>query len=107
MKAKLMNTLEKLKEFTFKGQRIPGYMHAAIALYIDRGVIPGDFLQSVICNDLKSACFYADDENMWLFSVYIAFFYNEAPAPCWGNKKKMQEWHNERYVTVSKENIHE
>jgi hypothetical protein len=81
-----------LLSFSVDGQCIPGYMHNGIVQYIANGVIPGDFLRAVICNDLKKAVHHADDTNKVLLHLYVIFFYNYSPAPCQGSYEKMMEW---------------
>jgi len=71
---------------------IPPRMMGGIERYIIEGIIPGQFLQAVICNDIKEAFGRADDENFHLMPAYINYFYNEAPAQCWGSKKHMENW---------------
>lgn len=87
---------EKVKYFSYHGQHIPDYMITGILNYLVDRVQPGDFLSSIITNDLKSACHYADANNMWLIPVYVAFFYNQAPSTCWGSKERMEQWLSER-----------
>ena len=72
---------------------IPERMMPGIKRYIEEGIIPGHFLQAVISNNLSEACGRADDENMKNLPAYVAYFYNEAPATCWGSKERMQSWH--------------
>lgn len=71
---------------------IPGRMMDGIDLYVNEGVKPGGFLQAVICNDLKEAFGRADDENFHNIPAYINYFYNDAPAACWGSKEAMKAW---------------
>lgn len=60
--------------------------------YIEHGIEPGDFLQAVICNDLKEACVRADRTNQRLFFEIVFWFYNEAPEPCSGSAEKYRAW---------------
>ncbi len=80
------------KGYEFQGFYIPARMMGAIERYVEYAAIPGDFLQAVICNDLKEALGRADDENMKNLPAYVAFFYNETPSLCWGSPKKMKAW---------------
>lgn len=83
---------QSLDQFRFNGKAIPEYMHGGIRRYLDDRIPPGDFLMAVLCNDLREACGRADDENINLLPVYIAYFYNEAPASCWGSLEKVERW---------------
>ena len=38
---------------------------------------PGDFLRSLLCNDLKGAVLCADDQNLALIKIYLQWFHNE------------------------------
>ena len=80
------------KQYQTGGFHIPMRMMPAIQQYIERGVIPGHFLQKVICNDLFGAVGHADDENVRNLSAYAKFFYNQAPQGCWGSKQHMKDW---------------
>lgn len=71
---------------------IPERMMDGIQRYINDGIIPGDFLQAVICNNLREAVGRADDENLVNLPAFVMYFYNEAPGLCWGSKDKMDAW---------------
>ena len=60
--------------------------------YITRRLIPGGFLQAVICNDLKEAFGRADEDNTRAMKEIVSWFYNEAPSDCWGSREKMEAW---------------
>jgi hypothetical protein len=93
-----MRTLSpyELVTFSYQGRQLPSYMFAGIMRYVNDGAVPGDFLQGIICNDLRKACAYADDTNLWLIPVYVAFFHNEVPGICWGSYERMVDWCNEK-----------
>jgi hypothetical protein len=55
-------------------------------------VRPGQFLMAVICNDLRGAVNYADDENLPLIKLYVQWFYNRAPSQCSGSPSRLVEW---------------
>jgi hypothetical protein len=90
----MSDTLEELRNFTYQGKSIPAYMYRGIVSYVDDHVIPGDFLQAIISDNLKAAIANADDTNMWLLPVYVMFFYNYTPAACQGSHKAMISWIN-------------
>ena len=80
------------QEFEFRQFKIPERMRPSIDLYINDRVPPGDFLISVLYNDLREACGRADDENIANLPAYVAFFYNHAPSSCWGSPEKVKNW---------------
>tara|TARA_R110000737_G_scaffold246736_1_gene257023 strand:+ start:197 stop:442 length:246 start_codon:yes stop_codon:yes gene_type:complete len=67
-------------------------MREAARLYIENGIPPGSFMTAVICNDLFGALGKADELNRAMIWQWCNFFYNEAPAKCWGNREKMDAW---------------
>ena len=71
---------------------IPERMRDGLLRYVQDRVLPGGFLQAVIRNDLKNALGTADKENMANLPAYVNYFYNHAPASCWGSQKEMDEW---------------
>ena len=81
-------------ELNFSGEyeAIPERMRHALRAYVLEGRRPGDFLTSVICNDLRNAVGRADDENLSLLKTYVQWFYNVAPGPCWGSAEVMLKW---------------
>lgn len=76
----------------FDYSRIPDHMMLALNHYARKGVPVGDFLRCVISNDLRGACERADDRNIEIIPVYVAYLYNEAPAGCWGSKERYERW---------------
>ena len=78
--------------YQFRQLQIPDRMMGGIKRYIENGIKPGDFLVSVICNDLREACGQADDENLANLPAFVGYFYNEAPHTCWGSREKMDKW---------------
>ncbi len=79
-------------KYRFRDWYIPERMMPGIERYIEQHIRPGHFLSAVISNDLKDACGRADDENMTNLPAFVAYFYNEAPHPCWGSPEKMEAW---------------
>lgn len=72
-------------EFTeewFLGQyaAIPAHMQESIMNYVLRKIPVGNFLKAVICNNLREAVGYADEENLPLLKIYVQWFYNVCPA---------------------------
>lgn len=91
--ADLSETLyARLNVFSFRGKQIPEHMHSGIVNYLVHRLQPGDFLTGVLTNDLGKAVAHADDTNLWLIPVYVAFFYNEAPASCWGSIENVENF---------------
>jgi len=74
------------------GNFIPDHMMAGLLRYIEHRVMPGDFLQAVLANDLKDAVGRADNTNINILHVYVTFLYNEAPAKCWGSREAIAAW---------------
>lgn len=71
---------------------IPPHMMGAIERYIEEHCPVGGFLEAVISNNLKEACGRADSVNMGLLPAYVIYFYNEAPAACWGSPEAYARW---------------
>ena len=78
--------------YRYKNMYIPERMMPSIDMYVDKGVIPGDFLQAIICNNLKDAFLLADDENFENIGAYASYFYNKVPAVAWGSRDRMIAW---------------
>jgi len=78
--------------YTFRNFYIPERMMGVILRYVEHGIEPGDFLTAIITNNLSEAVMRADDENINNLPAYVAWFYNEAPAGCWGSCERMKTW---------------
>ena len=88
-------------QYTFNNWSIPQRMMDGINRYLDYGVIPGGFLQAVICNDLMEAACRADIENRNNLPAFVAFFYHHTPSGCWGSQEKMLAWHERGGLTCN------
>lgn len=71
---------------------LPAHMQDGMQNYIMMGIRPGNFLCSVLENDLVGAFSNADDVNARVMRSYATFLYWEAPAACWGSKEKVDTW---------------
>ena len=78
--------------YKFRDYYIPERMMDGIVRYIDDRIRPGSFLTAIICNDLTKAVDKADDENIKNLPAYVGYFYNEAPAGCWGSVRAFKNW---------------
>ena len=79
-------------DFEFWGRKIPEGLHDGLTHYLKHHIPVGDFLTAVLENDLREACGRADDENMWLIPVIVAYLYNEAPSNSWGSRTNVEAW---------------
>jgi hypothetical protein len=91
-----MRSAEQDYRASLERSGIPDYMHDGIVLYLMHGIPPGSFLSAVLSNDLRKAVSRADETNMQLLSRYVIWFYNHAPASCWGSPERVDEWMRSR-----------
>lgn len=75
---------------------IPILVWEQIGDYIHLGQLPGPFLNSVLCNDLYSACAHADDLQMRHLREVVLFIHNFCPAPSWGSPESVESWLEDR-----------
>jgi hypothetical protein len=73
-------------------ERLPEHDREGARMWIENGVLPGDFLRAVISNNLKLAFMYADEINTERMKDIVSFWYNEAPMDCWGSEEKVTKW---------------
>lgn len=91
---------------TINWDLIPDHMRDGVAMYIEEGVLTGDFLEAVFSNNLRGAFERADDVNAKVIGDYVKFLFNYAPSPCWGSKERVDTWINHgglRHSTRSSE----
>lgn len=70
---------------------LPAYMRPGMQLYVDRGVLPGDFLQAVLRNDFASAVLRADGTNLLILRQYAVFLHS-LPPNSWGSQENVEAW---------------
>jgi hypothetical protein len=95
--------LEAAGLVAFDGEyaQIPEHMQQVLRRYVLEGVRPGDFLTSVVCNDLRNAVGRADETNLPLLKLYVQWFYNIAPGSCWGSAEAMLKWCESRRAEIA------
>ena len=71
---------------------IPPFVLTAMRDYVLDSKRPDRFLQAVICNDLHQSCSLADPDLRRELHNITKWFFNVAPADCWGSEEKMEEW---------------
>lgn len=71
---------------------LPDHMWGGMKRYLLHGIEPGDFMGSVIRNDLSGAVGRADIHNIHLLPNYVRFLYNGVPGGCWGSPERYTDW---------------
>jgi hypothetical protein len=72
--------------------QLPEHMQDGMRRYIENGILPGDFLTAVLCNDFVTAFMHADDVNIVAMREYAYFLHWQAPPGCWGSDEKVNHW---------------
>ena len=92
-----MNLTRNNSDFRFNYSLLPAGAVGSLTRYVEEGVPTGDFLKCVISNDLSGACSHADNINIHLIPIYVAWLYNHAPAGCWGSASNYKNWLRDGY----------
>jgi hypothetical protein len=71
---------------------VPFHTAYALAGYVVFGEPVGDFLSSVLSNNLRESIFRADNENLLALSDICRYIYNYIPADCSGNVESVTSW---------------
>ena len=71
---------------------LPDGLRDGARRWIEDGLIPGEFLQAVIRNDLLAATNMADPENFENLGSIVQWWWLEAPGLCWGSREKAKAW---------------
>lgn len=75
-------------------EKIPRLVLCSINNYVRKGIRPGDFVKSVICNDLLSCIEYSDPESCLKIKDIMMYMRWNVPSACWGNTNAFQNWMN-------------
>ena len=81
----------------FTDYRVPVHTQSALTRYVDQGLYPGSFLESVLCNDLIGAVIKADGYNRDALVEIVRFVINELPETAWGSAEDMAAWIETHY----------
>ncbi len=81
---------------------LPEHMRDGARLYIEKGIEPGGFLMSVLCNDLTGAVGRADGINQHAFVEWAMWLHNDIPMGAWGSLEKVEAWMEERRKVESR-----
>ena len=85
-------TEQQIREFSFRDEHIPEHMIGGVLRYFNDHIKPGDFLTSLLGNDLREACCRADSDNLDALPTWVAFLHNEAPWNSYGSPDWVEAW---------------
>lgn len=86
----------QLQEWSYRGAKVPEHLQHGIIAYIVDGITPGAFVTAIVCNDLRRTFQSAAENSVKHIEAIVAFFYQKAPAGCWGDVESMVRWQRER-----------
>ena len=72
---------------------VPEHILPAFDAWFERGEVAGEFVMSVLRNDLAGTVTRADHINAHRLKEIVDFLNMEAPANCWGSAEKVEAWH--------------
>lgn len=75
---------------------IPEHMRDGLVLWIDKGIMTGDFMTALMSNDLMGAFGRADEANSAAMRNWCVFLYSYAPRGCHGSPENVAEWRRHR-----------
>jgi hypothetical protein len=71
---------------------IPTLLKESFDRYVEYGIPTGDFLKSVLENDLMGAFGRADILNRVILFDICVYVYNELPRECHGSREAVKNW---------------
>jgi hypothetical protein len=71
---------------------IPARILGSINAYVRTGRPVGDFVYSVLTNNLKESLFLADPESLAALPVIVRYLYHRVPSSCWVSKENVASW---------------
>lgn len=75
-----------------KYEKLPEGLQSGMRLYVEQGILPGDFLLGVLENNLVRAVSHADSHNAPRLREIVEWVYWELPSPAWGSPDKVGSW---------------
>jgi hypothetical protein len=72
---------------------VPYHLRAGLVRYFADGILPGSFLQAVLCNDLTQSVKRADPlSTLFAIPALIDFLLAVAPSQAWGSRDAVLSW---------------
>lgn len=71
---------------------VPEHLRDGLVRYFSDGILPGSFLQAVLCNDLAQAVTRADPVAFHGLRALMAFLDACAPEQSWGSRMAVLTW---------------
>jgi hypothetical protein len=71
---------------------LPDHMQDGAKLYVEKGIRPGDFMMTVLSNDLVGACERADVANRQYLREWATWLKWNCPGGAWGSREKVDAW---------------
>jgi hypothetical protein len=71
---------------------IPQRIKEGLDRYAQQGIPTGDFLRSVLENNLMQAIHRADGYSSLCLWEICEYVYNELPGNCWGSHEVVRDW---------------
>jgi len=71
---------------------IPHHLRDGLVRYFRDGILPGSFLQAVLCNDLLATVSRAAPRALDALPALMEFLHWTAPVEAWGSRKKVLAW---------------
>lgn len=71
---------------------VPLHLRAGLMRYFVDRILPGGFLQAVLCNDLEQTVSRAAPGAVATLPALVAFLMATAPADAWGSRDAVLAW---------------
>jgi hypothetical protein len=75
---------------------VPEHMRDGLVLWIEHGIMTGNFMTALMENDLMEAMGRADDENANNIKSWCIFLYSYAPRGCFGSPERVKMWRSHK-----------
>lgn len=73
-------------------ERLGVHNLGSVKRYIENGIDPGFFWQSVFSNDFINVIGNADKENENMIKEIAIWLYNDCPMEAWGSRERFDKW---------------
>jgi hypothetical protein len=72
--------------------KVPDHLRDGLVRYVTNGILPGGFVQAVLCNNLREAIRRSSHGGVGALPALVEFLTWHMPPEAWGSVARVRAW---------------